>query len=131
MTRRDLQVAAIAAGVGLFIIVVLAGIGLIQRANMDTSGGGQPGGSLFAVPTAAPLIPDANGNVVCNLALVGGRVMAHQVWGIAISGDEGEPVLTFWPHGYLGRVAGDRVELLDRNGQIVARVAITSRPPEA
>lgn len=121
MTRRDLRAAAIAAGVGLAVIVLLAGIGLIERANMVTSGGGPPrDGDLVSIPTTAPVVPDANGNVMCLDALDAGRLVADPRWGIAVQAGVNPPDLIFWPHGYVGRVAGDRLELLNDRGQVIA-----------
>ena len=121
MTRQDVRVAATAAGVGLAIIVLIAGIGLIQRASMVTSGGGPPqDGDLISIPTAAPLVPDAEGNV-CLLAGAEGRLVVHPSWGLAIQSGPNPPYPILWPHGYVGRIAGDRVELLDHRGRVVAR----------
>jgi hypothetical protein len=100
MGRRDLRVAGIAVGVGLLIIVMVAVIGLIQGANMVTRGGGGPhDGNAFAIPTAARLMPDANGAFECPSALFIGRVVSHPEWGIAVQREQGGPLLAFWPHG--------------------------------
>ncbi len=121
MTRQDARAAAIAAGLGLAIIVLIAAIGLIQRANMNTSGGGLPGdGDLIAVPTAAPLM-DAEGRALCHDALLAGRLVAHPAWGLVVQAGSDPPLRIVWPHGYAGRVAGDRIELLDNRGDVVAR----------
>lgn len=121
MTRQGVQAAAIAAGVGLAIIVLLAGIGLIQRANMNTSGGGPPqDGDLISIPTAAPLV-NAEGLALCHDALLAGRLVAHPAWGLALQAGAGAPIRIVWPHGYAGRVAGDRIELLDHRGDVMAR----------
>lgn len=53
-------------------------------------------------------------------ALLAGLLVSHPEWGIAVRVGPGEPQLTFWPHGYTGRIAGDRVELIDNDGQVVA-----------
>jgi hypothetical protein len=121
MTRQDVRAAAIAAGVGLAIIVLIAAVGLIQRVNMDTSGGGPPqDGDLIAIPTPAPLV-DAEGQALCHDALLAGRLVAHPAWGLAIQAGSDAPLRIVWPFGYAGRVAGDRIELLDHRHDVVAR----------
>jgi hypothetical protein len=73
-------------------------------------------GPLISIPTQAPFVRDQNGVLFCNEALLSGRLVAHPQWGIAVEGG-----LVFWPNGYVGRIAGDRIELLDDKGRVVAR----------
>lgn len=121
MTRHDARAAAIAAGVGLAIIILIAGIGLIQRANMNTSVGGPPqDGDLISIPTAAPLV-DAEGRALCHGALLTGRLVADPAWGLAVQAGSDAPQRIVWPFGYAGRISGDRIELLDHSGRVIAR----------
>jgi hypothetical protein len=78
-------------------------------------------GDLISIPTAPPLVPDQNGAVACHDALLSGRLVLHPEWGIGVGGGQGESLLVFWPHGYVGRIAGDRIELLDGEGRVVGR----------
>ena len=122
MTRLDARAVATAAGVGLAIIVLIAGIGLIQRTGMGTDGGGPPGdGDVIAIPTAAPMVPNEDGDFFCLLARAEGRLVAHPGWGLALQPGLDPPYPIVWPHGYAGRIAGERVELLDHRGRVVAR----------
>ena len=117
--RQDVHAAAIAAGVGLAIIALIAAIGLIQRATMVTSGPPEDGDPI-SIPTAAPLM-DAEGNALCHGALLAGRLVAHPAWGLAVQAGADAPLRIVWPHGYVGRRAGDRIELLDHSGGVIAR----------
>ncbi|HEX7196166.1 MAG TPA: hypothetical protein VF364_04945 [Candidatus Limnocylindria bacterium] len=122
MTRQGARGFVIAAGLGLAILALIAAIGLIQRTSMDTGGGGPPGeGDLIAIPTAAPMVPNADGDFFCHLARAEGRLVAHPAWGLALRPGLHPPYPVVWPHGYAGRIAGDRVELLDHRGRVVAR----------
>lgn len=120
MTGRDFRVAVIAGGVGLMVVIVLGGIGLAMRATMQTSGGGGPrDGDLIAIPTAEPVVADEG--TVCLDAANGGRLAAHPQWGIAVVSGGSGPQRMIWPNGYVARIAGDRLELLDGEGEVVAR----------
>jgi hypothetical protein len=119
MPRRDLWVAGIAIGVGLAIIVVL----VISGISPPQSDGESPqaAGQLIAVPTAPPPVPAENGAIFCHQALLSGPLIAHPRWGITVGGAPGEAPPVFWPNGYVARTAGDRLELLDEHGRVVAR----------
>ncbi len=119
MTGQHVQAAAIATGVGLGTIFLVAGIVLIQRATTVTSGPPRDG-DLISIPTAAPLM-DAEGNALCHDALLAGRLVAHPAWGLAVQAGADAPRRIVWPHGYVGRRAGDRIELLDHRGVVIAR----------
>jgi hypothetical protein len=104
MARRDAPAAAWLAS-----IVLVVGLGLAQRA------------SLISIPTAAPRVPNADGQTFCHTAGAGGQLVAHPAWGLAIQNATYPPQLIVWPHDYVGRIAGDHVQLLDDRGRVVAR----------
>lgn len=122
MTGREIRVAGLAAALGLATIPLIAACSLLFPTNPFRSPvPGPRDGELVAVPTAPPLVPDENGAVICNSALMSGVLVSHSEWGITVGGGAGEPLPVFWPNGYVGRIVGDRVELLDRGRRVVAR----------
>ncbi len=117
MTTRELGVAGVTAAVGLGMIILVGAIGLILRSNTQTSGGGRAmDGDLISIPVA----PGDQIGGACNGALLAGTLVAHPEWGIAVRGDSGEQ-RTIWPRGYVGRISGDGIELLDGNGRVIGR----------
>ena len=79
MTGRDVRAAVIAAAVGLALMLLLGGSGLIQRANMPTTGGGGPrDGDTISIPVG-PEAPGAG----CMDALLAGLLVPHPEWGVA------------------------------------------------
>ena len=55
-------------------------------------------------------------------ALFSGTLIAHELWGMALRGEDEQIVQVIWPAGYGARPVGDRYELLDARGQ---RLALT------
>jgi hypothetical protein len=103
------------------IVVLASGIGLYVRETTPTGGGGPPReGDLVMIPTLPPAVPDGAGNIACHLALLEGRLVAHPRWGLAAEAGTG-PLPVLWPHGWVGRISGDGMELLDHRGRPVAR----------
>jgi hypothetical protein len=100
--RAVLIVGALAAAIGASLIVIR----LIA--------GSAPPDESISVPTAPR--PHVGG---CRLALLGGPLVPHPVWGVAV-GDEEDPQLVFWPHGFTAKRTGDGANLLDADGRVVA-----------
>ena len=78
----------------------------------------QPTLELVAVPTSppAPLLESAR---ACPAALLEGRLVPDDRWGIALQTEFG-PTGVRWPHGYVAALDPGLV-LLDDSGQLVAR----------
>jgi hypothetical protein len=122
MTGRHIRVAGLAAALGIAMIPLMAACSLLFPTNPFSSPvPGPRDGELVAVPTAPPLVPDENGAVICLGALLSGVLVSHPEWGITVGGGAGEPPPVFWPNGFVGRIVGDRIELLDRERRVVAR----------
>jgi hypothetical protein len=81
-----------------------------------------PSGELIPVPTQTPPPAFALGPEACPLALLEGRLVRHEEFGVAVQGDPNfAPAVVVWPHGWAARdVVGVR-ELLDADGRVVAR----------
>jgi hypothetical protein len=102
------------ATIGLAVLV-----GVLILVAFLVSGPGDR--NLIAVPTAAPITPAADGSFACHSAAFGGELASHPVWGIAVRGLDGRISPMIWPHGYVGRISGDELQLLDANGQVIGR----------
>jgi hypothetical protein len=78
--------------------------------------------SLLPVPTAEPWEGTTPGP--CPPGLVEGEIVSHPEWGVAIASSMlDEPVTkVIWPHGFTGRVEGDRIALINENGTVVGHV---------
>lgn len=109
MTRRDAPAAALSPGWWLAITVLVVSLGLVQRL------------SLISIPTAPPRVTNADGQTFCHLARSAGQLVVHSEWGRAVQNAPYPPELIVWPHDYVGRRAGDHVQLLDDRGRVVAR----------
>ena len=94
--------------------VVLIG-GLLAALALDL-GASPATPALVAIPTS-----DAVPGQACNGALLEGKLIAHPQWGLAVQNIGAEPLLVFWPHGWYRRDSGDHVELLDPDGEVIAR----------
>lgn len=77
-------------------------------------------------PTAAlvPLLTAGGPPFSCPASLIEGELVADPSAGTAIV-SQGERFRVRWPPGYVGRVAGREIEVLDANGIVVA---VTGRP---
>ena len=73
-------------------------------------------GPLIPVPTQPP--PSSTPQY-CEMALIGGRLIADSHWGIALDDPAGFVREVIWPYGYAARQDARRV-LLNAAGQIVA-----------
>ncbi|MDQ3938290.1 MAG: hypothetical protein M3253_06370, partial [Chloroflexota bacterium] len=71
------------------------------------------------VPTLGPVLSDTP--PPCPAALLEGKIVAHEEWGVAVEDQVGGMVWqVFWPYGYTARVVEGRVTLLDEAGDVVA-----------
>ena len=75
----------------------------------------EPEPPLIAVPTAPP-------STTCMDALITGRLVAHEAWGIALMGETGRVSKVLWPNGFHGVVDGPVLALVDGQGRVVGRV---------
>jgi hypothetical protein len=73
-----------------------------------------------ASPSPAPATPVASPVAACPTALLGGTLVAHDLWGVAVQTD-GPLVQVLWPSGYGVRTEGAVRVVLDERGQEVAR----------
>jgi len=95
-------------------VLALAAVG----AALAGCGAPTPELTTIAVPTSPP-------SDHCLDALVGGRVVASERWGIALQDLDGRVSEVLWPNGFRGVQDGARVALVDGGGQIVAEVGDT------
>lgn len=123
--RRTWAPAALAVATGVLVgVVAFEGLGSLRSGESPEPSArirDPRDGELISIPTAPPRLPDENGMVICNQALLSGVLVSHAEWGLTVGQGVGDPPLVFWPNGYLGRIAGDRMELLDDKGRVVAR----------
>jgi hypothetical protein len=75
--------------------------------------------SVIPVPTHAS--PPPGSPQPCPAALIQGRLVADEQWGIAVGVEDGSVIKVIWPYGYASRADGDRMALVDGSGQVVAR----------
>ena len=125
MPRRDTRIAVIAAALALVVLIV--GIGLLLRLIAPSAA--EPAGGKVRLLTELP--PQFElAAPLCEASTTGGHLVPHPRWGLALQG-QGPPLMTIWPRDYVGRVAGDRIELLDGAGRVLARtgdqVAVTGK----
>jgi hypothetical protein len=94
----------------------IATVGLVL-AGCVISGGG-PEVEYIGVPTqGAP----AGGVDACMDALASGTLVDDPRWGIALAQDAGSRLQVVWPAGYVARRTDSVLELVDADGQTVAR----------
>ena len=70
------------------------------------------------MPTTSPT-PLFELNRACPAALLEGRLVRDERWGVAIEWEHGRQKVR-WPHGYFARLNG-RLELVSGSGVVVAR----------
>jgi hypothetical protein len=73
-------------------------------------------GELVPVPTSPP-----NPSGVCHQALLEGILVSDSETGFAVESGEGRRTGVRWPNGYTAREGPDGLELLDGDGQVVAK----------
>ena len=74
--------------------------------------------TIITIPTAPP-------SGLCLDALISGRVVTSERWGIALADAVGHVSKAVWPNGFHGVLDGTRVALVDGAGQVVAEVGDT------
>ncbi len=114
------------------LALLLAACGAAAPAADVTLDPTPPNDELVAIPTSEPLVGPGGTPPPCPAALLVGTLVAHETWGIAVeSAADSQVQMVWWPHGWSARRDGERVELLDEDGQVVARegdqVEIASR----
>ena len=57
----------------------------------------------------------------CDVALLSGILTNNRPNGLALRSNAGEGVLVLWPFGYSSRGFVGSMEVVDRNGQVIAR----------
>jgi hypothetical protein len=82
----------------------------------------EPSAEVIAVPTQTPGPPLDLGPQACPAALLEGMLVRHEEAGLAVQGDPNfSATLTVWPHGWAARDVDGVRELLDADGNVVAR----------
>lgn len=76
--------------------------------------------SLVAVPTQAPEPQPVGTPGACPSALIEGRLVPDERWGMALEDTDGLIRKVIWPHGYAARREGSQLALLDASGSVVA-----------
>ena len=108
MTRdRRWAIASLAAGILLIGLLLGIASGLVGSMAPE-----QGDGMDLATSELAP-------GMACDGALLEGDLVKHPAWVVAL--DLAEPRLIFWPKGYSGRARGDEIEILNPEGEVVAR----------
>lgn len=87
---------------------------LLAAALLGGCGATEPDVVIVPVPTNEP-------TSICMDALIRGRLVADDRWGIALESGRGRSKV-IWPHGYHGVRDGDILALVDGRGQLVGRV---------
>lgn len=106
----------------LALALVLAACGAAGPAADATPGPTPPTHELVPIPTSEPLVEPGGTPPPCPASLLVGTLVAHDTWGIAVETDtDSEVQMAWWPHGWSARRDGDGLELLDEDGQVVAR----------
>ena len=104
---------------------IVLGVALLASAcdaSPEPSGDGGARAGLVAVPTQEPRPPFEPEPQVCPMALLEGRLVPHPDFGVAVQGDPNfAPAVVVWPHGWTARDADGVRELLDADGNLVAR----------
>jgi hypothetical protein len=80
--------------------------------------GGAPEVEYIGVPTQGPPAGGAN---ACMDALAGGTIVDDPRWGVALAQDDGARLQVVWPAGYVARRTDGVLELVDADGEAVAR----------
>jgi hypothetical protein len=97
--------------------LVVAGALLALSLNLVTFSQQPPSDSaLIAIPTS-----ELEPGMLCHLALLEAELIAHPDWGVAVEEPGGTATLVFWPRGYVGSARADHVEVLNADGDVVAR----------
>lgn len=105
-----MRVATVAAAV----IVVLMGSGCANEQSAVTPSRG------IALPTQSEL-PVGETPPACAAALIRGRLVADERWGIALVEEDSELLRqVIWPPGFYARVDGPNLALLSDSDEVVA-----------
>ena len=115
MTTRGTRFAVTA--VGLAVLIFVAGVGLLFRWSAETADD-VPAGTVALLTEAPPGM--LVGPPTCDSPTTGSLLVPHPVWGLALRG-AGPPLMTVWPRDYVARIVGERIELLDADGRLLAR----------
>lgn len=79
-------------------------------------------GNLLGAPTADP----TPSGTPCPAALIEGRLVAHEQWGVALEeGVSGTLLEVIWPDGHSVVSDAGRIALIDEDGEVVAHVGDT------
>lgn len=99
---------------------LVAGLAIAAFVLVVGCGSDVPEPTIIAIPTTAPA-------GMYLQALVGGRIVASDRWGIALADATGQVSKVLWPNGFHGVVDDSRVALVDGAGRLVAHVGDTFR----
>lgn len=76
---------------------------------------------LVPLATNEPVVQTEDGSIECLLAAHEGTLAPHPTSGLGLASPNGDVFAIVWPHGWVGRRAGDGVELVSVDGQVVAQ----------
>jgi hypothetical protein len=98
----------------LGLVLMLAGLVACEAARSEPTPT-PPSAVEVRIPTAAQPA------VVCEMAVIHGRLVEDARWGVALADPAGKRSRVTFPFAYRAFVEGDRVAIVDGTGQVVAR----------
>ena len=106
----------------LTIVLAVALTAAACAASPEASADDGPRIAVIAVPTQEPRPAFEPEPQACPMALLEGRLVRHPEFGVGVQGDpDFPPAIAVWPHGWTARDVDGIRELLDADGNIVAR----------
>lgn len=100
--------------VGVVVTAVLLMVACSPISRPDDS-------HLVPLATNEPVVASEDGGIECLLAAHEGTLAPHPTSGLGLANPNGDVFAIVWPHGWVGRRAGDGVELVSADGHVVAQ----------